>query len=277
MDKLDALIDFIIAPCFECNGVGGDEDDGPCTVCGVGKGPIGMKRVATVLRSDPMDERDGPLFNSEDRAALNALRPGDRLYVLRQPAIAAWNTRVNPEPVAPPSPEPIGWVSAEIIAGLVERATAVADWLDFDVGNDSLAGQPVREAATALQRVAQERDAAIADRDSHQREAIRTMGELAEARARLFPYADDKQISGMSWGGFYLIGNDKSIKELRRIENAAAQIEVYRAAFDERIAAAEARIATARDEGCEEVAEWLHQNGHITLAAGIRALKNNKI
>ena len=146
----------------------------------------------------------------------------------------------------PPSPD---------IAGLVERALSYVNDADqLEHCDPKYLCDDLEEFATALQRVAQERDAARADRDSHQREAIRTMGELAEARARLFPYADDKEISGMSWGGFYLIGNDKSIKELRRIENAAAQIEVYRAAFDERIADAEARIATARDEGMEMAA-----------------------
>lgn len=79
--------------------------------------------------------------------------------------------------------------------------------------------------------------------------------ERDELRARLFPYADDKQISGMSWDGFYLIGNDKSIKKLRQIENDAAQLSVYRAAFDERNKAAEARATAAEAERDELAAE----------------------
>ena len=62
------------------------------------------------------------------------------------------DTRVNPEPVAPPSPD---------IAGLVERATK-----GFVIGTgkgvyDAEATDLLRDLATALQRVAQERDAAI--------------------------------------------------------------------------------------------------------------------
>ncbi len=82
----------------------------------------------------------------------------------------------------------------------------------------------------------------------------RLTAERDELRARLFPYADDKQISGMSWGGFYLIGNDKSIKELRRIEHRAAQLEEFRAAFDERIAAAES-LNARQAEALKRIAE----------------------
>lgn len=85
--------------------------------------------------------------------------------------------------------------------------------------------------------------------------------ERDELRARLFPYADDKQISGMSWDGFYLIGNDKSIKKLRQIENDAAQLSVYRAAFDERNKAAEAR-ATAAEAERDEAREAAYDQPH---------------
>ena len=76
-----------------------------------------------------------------------------------------------------------------------------------------------------------------------------------EARRKLFPYADATEISGMSWNGFYLIGDKKSISELRRIENTAAQVEVYRAAFDERMKASEARATTAEAENAMLKAE----------------------
>ncbi|MGJ4855534.1 hypothetical protein ACN6KF_001480 [Labrys sp. La1] len=72
--------------------------------------------------------------------------------------------------------------------------------------------------------------------------------ERDEARAKLFPYADASEISGMSWNGIYLIGDKKSIAELSRIENTAAQIEVYRQAFKERLAVAEARATKAEAE-----------------------------
>ncbi len=34
--------------------------------------------------------------------------------------------------------------------------------------------------------------------------------------------------SGMSWGGFNLFGDDKSIKELRRLQHAAGTAETFR-------------------------------------------------
>jgi len=66
---------------------------------------------------------------------------------------------------------------------------------------------------------------------------------LKEARAKLFPYADATEISGMSWNGFYLIGDEKSINELRRLENRSSQIEIFKAAFDEKVATLEAENA----------------------------------
>lgn len=87
-------------------------------------------------------------------------------------------------------------------------------------------------------------------------------GERDDARRKLFPYADATEISGMSWNGFYLIGDDKSIKELRRIENRSAQIEVYRQAFDERIAIAESRASSA-EETVRELRDGLEQCASI--------------
>lgn len=101
--------------------------------------------------------------------------------------------------------------------------------------------------------------------------ALRTS--LAEAEAKnehyrrmLFPYADATEISGMSWSGHYLIGDDKSIKKLREIENKSAQIDVYRAAFDENVSAlkaklseAEARAETARRDALEEVVKEVNR------------------
>lgn len=69
-------------------------------------------------------------------------------------------------------------------------------------------------------------------------EIVRCDLENARFRSMLFPYADETQISGSSWNGFYLIGDKKSIKELDRIRNDATQIEVYRKAYDEGLLAA---------------------------------------
>lgn len=71
------------------------------------------------------------------------------------------------------------------------------------------------------------------------KEKIRLRTENERLRSMLFPYADATKISGASWGnGFYLIGDDKSIKELGRLQNNAAQVEVFRKAYDEGLALA---------------------------------------
>ena len=110
------------------------------------------------------------------------------------------DTRATPEPVAPPSPD---------IAGLVERLEKWGKWLDADIGWDEPAGADLREAATALQRVAQERDAAnqLNNKYAWERDKAREERDAAERRSEAF--------------------------------------------WKPQIAAAEARIATARDEGLE--------------------------
>jgi len=80
----------------------------------------------------------------------------------------------------------------------------------------------------------------------HEARAESAIRERDEARAKLFPYADATEISGMSWGGFYLIGDKKSIAELRRIENRSAHIDVFRQVFDECIAAEKERADAAQ-------------------------------
>jgi len=67
-------------------------------------------------------------------------------------------------------------------------------------------------------------------------------GEVERLKRMLFPYAEDKEISGVTWNGFYLIGNRKSVDEFNRLENRAAQLEVYRAEFVRRNEAAEAEV-----------------------------------
>lgn len=68
---------------------------------------------------------------------------------------------------------------------------------------------------------------------------------LSEARAKLFPYADATEISGMSWSGFYLIGDKKSIRELKRLEHRSAQLEAFSKEYDLRTEALEARALAA--------------------------------
>jgi len=73
----------------------------------------------------------------------------------------------------------------------------------------------------------------------------RVTAERDAMRSKLFPYADETDISGMSWGGFYLIGNAKSIKELQRIEHRAAQLDQFCAAYEESVARERTRATTA--------------------------------
>ena len=80
-------------------------------------------------------------------------------------------------------------------------------------------------------------------------------GEVERLKRMLFPYAEDKEISGVTWNGFYLIGNRKSVDEFKRLENRAAQLEVYRAEFVRRNEAAEAerdRLKAALETIAEE-------------------------
>ena len=137
------------------------------------------------------------------------------------------DTRATPEPVAPPSPD---------IAGLVERLEKWGKWLDADIGWDEPAGADLREAATALQRVAQERDAAnqLNNKYAWERDKAREERDAAERRSEAF--------------------------------------------WKPQLAAAEARIATARDEGIEAVAVLIEQRTlpipeRQELAAAIRELK----
>lgn len=75
-----------------------------------------------------------------------------------------------------------------------------------------------------------------------------------ELERRLFPYADDTEVSGMGWGGFYLIGNKASISELGRLENRSSQLEVYQRGFDERHKAEKARAEQAEAKAARLVA-----------------------
>lgn len=68
-----------------------------------------------------------------------------------------------------------------------------------------------------------------------------------ELRAKLFPYADATEISGISWDGKYLIGDKDSIKFFHGMKNRGEQIDVYKRAYDQNIAAKDAEIAKLRE------------------------------
>lgn len=71
--------------------------------------------------------------------------------------------------------------------------------------------------------------------------------EISSLRAKLFPYADANEISGISWDGKYLIGNKASIRFFREMKNRGEQIDVYKLAYDQNIAAKNAEIERLRD------------------------------
>lgn len=75
----------------------------------------------------------------------------------------------------------------------------------------------------------------------------RNDAEIKELRAKLFPYADATEISGISWDGKYLIGDNASIRFFHEMKNRGEQIDVYKRAYDERLAAKDAEIAKLRE------------------------------
>jgi hypothetical protein len=60
--------------------------------------------------------------------------------------------------------------------------------------------------------------------------------QVEDLRRKLFPYADATEISGMSWDGYYLIGDRKSLDKFNSVMHRADQLEVYRKAYDEHVA-----------------------------------------
>lgn len=86
----------------------------------------------------------------------------------------------------------------------------------------------------------------IAYAEAWEYEREKLQAELATARQMLHPYADAKEISGMSWNCFNIIGDRKSIDEARRLEHRSAQLEEFRQDFDERIAALKVELAALK-------------------------------
>lgn len=102
-----------------------------------------------------------------------------------------------------------------------EEAKGLECLSDIDDAWEAFGSRGNRKALTLAEQIGsllREMEGAEADRD--------------DARRKLFPYADATEISGMSWNGFYLIGDEKSVKELRRIEHRSAQLEQFSRAFD---------------------------------------------
>lgn len=67
--------------------------------------------------------------------------------------------------------------------------------------------------------------------------------ENADLKRRLFPYTEDKEISGLSWSGNYVIGNRKSIKEVSKALHRSQQLEEYRRIYDDELKRLKDRIS----------------------------------
>ena len=59
-------------------------------------------------------------------------------------------------------------------------------------------------------------------------------------RSKLMQLADATEVSGMSWSGFNVLGDKKSIKAVQSAVHYAGQIEEYRKAFADRLKQVEA-------------------------------------
>lgn len=68
---------------------------------------------------------------------------------------------------------------------------------------------------------------------------MKAADEIKALRSKLFQYADATEISGVSWDGKYLIGDKASIKFFHEMKNRGEQIDVYKRAYDQNLAAKE--------------------------------------
>jgi len=94
---------------------------------------------------------------------------------------------------------------------------------------------------------------------------------VEELELFLFPYANNKQISGISWDGKYLIGDKASISFFREMKNRGEQIDVYKSSYDQKIAAAESTTTALRQklaEAVEALEPFARVGGYLTPDCG---------
>lgn len=89
--------------------------------------------------------------------------------------------------------------------------------------------------------------------------------QVSELRAKLFPYADATEISGISWDGKYLIGDKASIKFFHEMKNRGEQIDVYKRAYDQNLAAKDAQIANLLEAAhvCDQFLDHLKNSWEV--------------
>ncbi len=112
--------------------------------------------------------------------------------------------------------------------------------------------------ATAISRARSGSYPDICDAELILAELDKVSAERNEYRAKLMNLADASSVKGMSWGGFNVIGDDKSIDAVQSAVHYGGQIDEYRAAFLQRKAALEAeRDAWAKHLPVEIVEQGL--------------------
>jgi hypothetical protein len=94
-------------------------------------------------------------------------------------------------------------------------------------------------------------------------ENARLKGRVAHLERFLFPYANRTDICGISWDGKYLIGDKESIAAFHSLKNRGEQIDVYKRAFDQNLAAAEAR-AHAAEQRVKDAVEFVREFASTT-------------
>jgi hypothetical protein len=109
----------------------------------------------------------------------------------------------------------------------------------------------------ALTEANQQRDKAIEDAKRFRMERDEVLRERDEARTRLFPYADVKEIQTLSWSGFNIIGDRHSLEHVRAMIQSHATIDQIRTQLRQTreeagVLAAKVRIAEAKTQEAEE-------------------------
>ncbi|UIY28745.1 hypothetical protein LZK73_18640 [Neorhizobium galegae] len=111
----------------------------------------------------------------------------------------------------------------------------------FDAGRYTKADAEAEASVEPWHMKALHQDS-VPDDTAPDRHVSELKAEIAELRAKLFPYADATEIGGISWDGKYLIGDKASIRFFHEMKNRGEQIDVYKRAYDQNLAAKDAEI-----------------------------------
>jgi len=88
-------------------------------------------------------------------------------------------------------------------------------------------------------------------------------------RSKLMQLADATEVSGMSWSGFNVLGDKKSIKAVQSAVHYAGQIEEYRAAFADRLKQLEQERDALKDaltNSCDLLESYIDTFGDMSGA-----------